>query len=389
MILLSPGGTCAQRQDRPSHSLVVGTVDGIAIFERAGPKQWALRHKALEGCFVSALTRLEDGALVAGTHGLGVARSDDGGMTWRLVNAGLSHYDVWVVKAEPLAGAECLFAGTLPAHLFMSVDGGASWRELTALTTVPSAPQWMFPPPPHVGHVLDIAAIGERLYVGIEVGALLRSDDGGASFVELPVNPDVSEVDIHRLALHPQRPDRIIAATGWGMIYSDDRGATWRKGTALPGIHYPVPLVMHPDDPELLFVAGGEGWPPNWYQIGRSRAKIARSRNGGETWERLLGGLPDGQRPSYGGLALESWPGGFAVYAADTDGQIYESTDGGDTWSVIAEAAPLSKGEQYRGLAKGRPPLVGTDALVFSEAGQKRVGGTRSDTIASASAAKS
>jgi hypothetical protein len=373
MILLSPGGTAVQRQEAPSARLVVGSVEGIFVFERDPERRWLPAGRALEGCFVSALTRLESGALIAGTHGLGVARSDDGGATWNLANAGLSHFDVWVVKAERLGGRERLFAGTLPAHLFVSDDGAASRRELTALRDVPSAPHWSFPPPPHQGHVLDIGVLRDSLYVGIEVGALLRSDDGGATFSELPVNPDVSEVDIHRLALHPKRPERIIAATGWGMIASDDRGASWRKGEPLPGIDYPIPLVAHPDDPDLLFVAGGEGWPPNWYQVGRSRAKIARSRDGGRSWQRLLGGLPDGQRPTFGGLALEAWDGGFAVLAADTDGQIYESRDGGERWSVVAETAPVSKGEQYRGLAKGRTPLVGTDSLVFAEAGGRRV----------------
>lgn len=373
MILLSAGGTTAQRQPRPSTRLVVGSVDGIFVFERDAARRWVLKGRGLEGCFVSALTRLEDGTLFAGTHGLGVARSDDRGLTWKLANAGLSHFDVWVVKAERLGDRERLFAGTLPAHLFVSDDGAASWRELAALRAVPSAAQWSFPPPPHQGHVLDIGVLQEKLYVGIEVGALLRSDDGGASFTELPVNPDVSEVDIHRLVLHPKRPRRIIAATGWGMIASDDAGASWRKGERLPGIDYPIPLVAHPDEPDVLFVAGGEGWPPNWYQLGRSRAKIARSRDGGASWQRLLGGLPDGQRPTFGGLALEAWDGGYAVFAADTDGQVYESDDGGERWSVVAEAAPVSKGEQYRGLAKGRPPLVGTDSLVFAEAGQRRV----------------
>jgi photosystem II stability/assembly factor-like uncharacterized protein len=373
MILLSPGGTSVQRHKQPSGRLVVGSVDGIFVFERDARRRWALTARSLQGCFVAALTRLENGALIAGTHGLGAARSDDGGITWQLCNAGLTQFDLWVVKAERLGGRERLFAGSLPAHLFASDDGAAHWRELTALRQVPSAPQWSFPPPPHQGHVLDIAVLQDQLFVGIEVGALVRSSDGGESFVELPVNPDVSEVDIHRLVLHANRPQRILAATGWGMIRSDDGGATWGRGPSLPGIDYPIPFVAHPDDPDLLFVAGGEGWPPNWYEIGRSRAKIARSRDGGLTWERLLGGLPDGQRPTFGGLALEAWDGGYALFAADTDGQVYESSDGGDHWSVVAEAAPVSKGDQYRGLAKGRPPLVGTDALVFAEAGQRRV----------------
>jgi photosystem II stability/assembly factor-like uncharacterized protein len=372
VILLAPGGTAVQRRPQRSGELVVGTTDGIWVFQRSAPKQWTLKSRSLEGCFISALTLCGE-TLIAGSHGLGVARSDDGGATWKLCNQGLTQFDVWTVKAERLGGRQRVFAGTLPAHLFVSDDCGASWTELAALRRVPSAPQWTFPPPPHQGHVLDVAALQEALYVGIEVGALLRSDDGGASFSELPVNPDVSEVDIHRLALHSACPDRILAATGWGMIASHDRGRTWSAAAPLPGIDYPIPLVVHPDDPNLMFVAGGEGWPPNWYRIGRSRAKIARSRDGGRSWQRLLGGLPDGQRATYGGMALDTWDGGFAVYAADTDGQIYESDDAGEHWSVIAEAAPVSKGEQYRGLAKGRPPLVGTDSLVFSGAGQRRV----------------
>jgi photosystem II stability/assembly factor-like uncharacterized protein len=290
-----------------------------------------------------------------------------------LSNRGLEQLDVWVVKAERIRERDLVFAGTMPAHLFVTEDGGGSWRELSALRQVPTADLWMFPPPPHIGHVLDVGVLESSLYVGIEVGALLRSDDLGGSFIELPVDPEISEIDIHKLALHPARPDRILAATGWGVLVSSDRGRTWTKTAPLPNIDYPVPFVMHPDDPELLFIAGGEGWPPQWYELGRSRAKIARTRDGGLHWERLLGGLPDGQRATYAGLSLEAWDGGFALYAGDTDGQIFESLDGGDRWSVVAETSPISKGDQHRGLAKERPPLAGVDDLVFVGPGLARV----------------
>lgn len=382
MILLSPGGTLTREGEGPAQSLLVGTVEGVFLYQRIACCDWLLEKRGLEGVFVSSLTRMDNGAIIAGTHGMGVARSDDGGRTWRLCNRGLTHVDIWVVKREQLHGRERLFAGSLPAHLFVSDDGGESWCELPGLREVPSAGHWLFPPPPHIGHVKDIEAINDCLYVGIEVGALLRSDDGGRTFTELPVDPDVGEVDIHKLALNVQRPARIIAATGWGIIISEDGGASWQKGIALPRIDYPVPLVIHPQDPDLLFVAGGEGWPPNWYALGRSRARIARSRDGGLTWERLLGGLPDGQRATYGALAIDTWPCGCAVYAADTDGQIFESCDGGDTWRVVAEAAPVSKGDQYRGLAKNRPYLMGVDALKPGEAGGARMSafGTQPET---------
>jgi len=252
----------------------------------------------------------------------------------------------------------------MPAHLFVS-DDGENWRELTALRDAPSRSQWFFPPPPHLGHVKEIVGHEDRLLmIGIEVGALLVSDDEGESFTELPVTADPREADIHHIAVHPAVPDRIIVSNGLaGMMTSEDRGKTWQRGPSPSGLDYPEPLVMHPDDPNLLFVAGAVGWPNHWYPINRSRSKIARTRDGGNTWERLLGGLPDGQRAIFGALTLEAWDGGYAVYAGDSDGQLFESRDGGDHWRIVAEIGPMSKGDFYRALAKGRPPMVNIDEL--------------------------
>ena len=52
------------------------------------------------------------------------------------------------------------------------------------------------------------------------------------------------------------------------------------------------------------------------------------------------------------GLTIEASPEGTALYAADTDGQVFESLNEGETWTVIADAPPVSKGEFYRALAK-------------------------------------
>jgi photosystem II stability/assembly factor-like uncharacterized protein len=373
-ILLSSSGDNILRQDQPSDRLVIGTADGMFLLRRADSGEWTLAHRALQGCAVAAVTRLANGALIAGTHGQGVSRSDDQGQTWRWINNGLTVFDVWSVRAGMLNGRECLYAGTLPAHLFVSQDGGETWRDLPALRQVPGVEHWFFPPPPHQGHVKDIVVDGTRLLVGIEVGALLVSEDEGATFTALPVDPDPRDCDLHRILVHPARPGRIIIANGLaGTMASEDRGQTWQRGLNPPGIDYPDPLVMHPDDPELLFMAGAVGWPPHWYALGRARTKIARSRDGGKTWERLLGGLPDGQRAIFGGLTLEAFDGGYALYAADSDGQVFESRDGGDTWHIIAEVGPVSKGDFHKALAKGRPPMVSVDALKFGDKAAARI----------------
>jgi hypothetical protein len=88
-ILLSPGGDSIFGLARPADELVVGTVDGIFVLTRSD-SGWSVVDRALEGRFVSAVTALADGALIAGLHGQGLARSDDGGRSWRWVNAGLT-----------------------------------------------------------------------------------------------------------------------------------------------------------------------------------------------------------------------------------------------------------------------------------------------------------
>ncbi len=373
MILLSNGGTNWHRSKQRSDVMVVGTVDGIALLERTAGS-WTVKHRALVGCSVSAVTALDDGTLFAATHGVGVARSEDGGITWSWANDGIDCFDLWSARAGRLMGRDVVCVGSLPAHVFISENRGKTWRELAALRKAASVAQWCFPPPPRIGHVKDIVIDGDRLWVGIEIGALLVSSDFGASFTELHIDPNPVECDVHRILLHPARPKRIIVANGIvGVMSSDDGGLTWRKNPMPPEANYPDAMVIHPDDPDLVFLTAGVGWPSHWWKLGRARGKIARSRDGGMTWERLLGGLPDGQRALFSALTIEVWPGGYALHAVDTDGQVFESLDGGDHWTIIADVPPVSKGEFHRGLIRDRIKLATVDDIVVSDPAARRL----------------
>ena len=69
----------------------------------------------------------------------------------------------------------------------------------------------------------------------------------------------------------------------------------------MPGnANYPDAVVIRPSG-RLMFMSAGVGWPVHWYELGRARGKILRSRDAGKTWERLLGGLPNGQRALFSG----------------------------------------------------------------------------------------
>ena len=130
MILLSPGGDTVHRSVQSETSVAVATVEGVFILEREADGGWRIAHHALAGCFVAALTRAPGGALYAATHGVGMARSDDNGRTWRWINEGISQFDLWSVKAGTLAGKDVVLTGSMPAHLFISHDGGGSWLSL-------------------------------------------------------------------------------------------------------------------------------------------------------------------------------------------------------------------------------------------------------------------
>jgi photosystem II stability/assembly factor-like uncharacterized protein len=372
MILLSNGGDNIQRASRASETILVGTVDGVALVQKS-TRGWAVKHRALQGVFVSGVTALADGTLFASTRGVGMARSDDGGIKWSWVNDGLAHHEFWSTRAGRLKGREAVFAGALPAHLYFSEDKGNSWRELPAFRNAKSVPHWTFPPPPRIGHIKDIVIDRDRLWAGVEIGSLQYSDDFGQTFVELPVDPDPRECDIHRILVHPARPDRIIIANGIvGMMASQDGGKSFQRMTMPAEANYPDAVVLHPDAPDLLFMSAGVGWPIHWYAIGRARGKIFRSRDAGRTWERLLGGLPNGQRALFSALTVEVHPQGYSLYAADTDGQVFESTDEGDGWTVIADVPPVSKADFYKGLLRDRVKLANVDDIVASPTAAQR-----------------
>ena len=373
MILLSNGGNDTFRSAGASDLLAIGTVDGVSMLHRENGR-WQVAYTTLRGCFVSALSRSPSGTLFAATHGVGVARSCDDGRTWEWRNRDLGHHDLWSSKTGLLNGREVVGLGALPANVYLSYDDGDTWDLLPALREAPSAPDWTFPPPPHVGHVKDVVFDGDRMMVGIEIGGLLISTDGGASFSEMPVEPEIIERDIHRILLHPERPNRIVAANGIvGVTTSEDRGATWRRNPVLANAEYPDAFVINPNDPDEFFLAAGNGWPTHWYARGRAQGRIVRSRDAGQTWKRLLGGLPDGQRALFSALSIEAHDGGIGLYSVDTDGQVFESLDGGDRWTIIADVAPVSKGEFHRALVKDRQRLANIDEMQLGASASARV----------------
>jgi photosystem II stability/assembly factor-like uncharacterized protein len=222
-----------------------------------------------------------------------------------------------------------VYAGCEPSALFVSEDGGDTWRELTTLLDLPSQPTWSFPPRPWTSHVRWIAPSphdAELLLVGIELGGLMRSLDGGASWQD---HRPGAQRDVHSLAWHATDADRAYEAGGGGSAWSVDRGDTWRPADSGRDRHYTWAVAADPGDSERWFVSASTG--PFAAHGGRDpQARIYRWEGEGP-WRQLGGGLPE---------PIDAMPyalahAGERLFAGLADGRVYVTSDHGDSWDAL------------------------------------------------------
>jgi photosystem II stability/assembly factor-like uncharacterized protein len=355
-VSLSPNGTNYYLTPGPQDELLVATQRGIVTFQRSAPgAAWREVRRALEDLHIGSIA-ITGQAVFAGAHGGGVWASTDGGQAWERRDRGLEYDNVYALSFVQAVNELRLYAGTEPAHCYVSTDLGESWTELPALRDMPSVTKWTFPAPPHLGHVKTIAfhpADPDTMYVGVEVGGAFKSTDGGKTFREL----SGFYVDVHRLMTTPLRPDEVYMSTGRGLYHSADRGESWKVWPlGEVGILYPDALVMQPDRPERLFTAGSSFSPGDWPKNKDADSRLAHSRDGGKTWQRVTAGIPSHLRGNVEAMTMNAHADGFALFAGTTDGDVFFSDDRGESWGLLAQSLPpVSKSGHSRALAVAAP----------------------------------
>jgi photosystem II stability/assembly factor-like uncharacterized protein len=272
------------------------------------------------------LDKRHTGTLYVGTLGKGVWKSSDNGRTWQDLK--LPQEDVFSIATSPVDGA--VYAGCEPSMLFRSADCGRSWQELSALRSIPSAPTWSFPPRPWTSHVRWIAPNPHDaglLIVGIELGGLMYSSDGGQSWSD---HRQDAQRDVHALAWHPTAQGRAYEAGGGGSAWSKDGGQTWQRIDTGRDRHYTWGLAVDAGDPDCWYISACPGPREAHNPRGNAQAYIYRWRGNGP-WQALNGGLP--QPLKNFPYALVSAPG--HLFAGLSDGHIYVSHDLGDSWQAL------------------------------------------------------
>jgi BNR/Asp-box repeat len=305
--------------------LYVTTGDAFARLDEAR-ESWTVELSLPgSGAQCLAIDPADPDTVVVGLREGGVRRSDDGGRSW--IDCELPERAVFSLAVSAADGA--VYAGTEPSRLFRSNDRGESWRELKALLELPSRPHWSFPPRPWTSHVRWIAPSphdADLLLVGIELGGLMRSSDGGQSWQD---HRPGAQRDVHSLAWHPRVPGRAYEAGGGGAAFSTDGGESWQAADEGRDRNYTWSVTVDPDDPDCWYVSASTG-PYAAHGGVDPQARIYRRRDS-EPWQPLGGGLPE-PLPAMPYALLASDGRLFAGLAV---GQLWESRDKGDNWTLM------------------------------------------------------
>jgi serine/threonine protein kinase/photosystem II stability/assembly factor-like uncharacterized protein len=346
--------------------LLVGTTKG-AFFLRSTPKRssWDVAGPYFHGQAIYAMAfddRVGRHRLWASTHsfwGTYLRSSDDFGKTWTNpqeanvrfpAEAGASLNNIWQICLGRPEEPEVLYCGVEPAALFESRDAGETWSLVRGLWDHPHRPRWM---PGNGGltlhTILPDPVRPERLYVAISAGGVYRTDDGGKTWQArnrgirvafMPEkNPEFGQC-VHKIALHPARPERLFLQNHWGLYRSDDGAETWRDiATGVPS-DFGFPVVMHPHNPDCAYVLPVES--DEFRCTPEGRLRVYRTRNAGESWEPLFRGLP--QRGAYKTVLRDAMTADsldpVGIYFGTRTGELYASTDEGKTWNRILEGLP-------------------------------------------------
>jgi photosystem II stability/assembly factor-like uncharacterized protein len=290
-------------------------------------------------------------------YGATVHRSADRGETWTRTEelglpeeSGLTLEKAWHVEPGREGEDGRLWLGAAPGVLFRTDDDGATWQVVEGLFAHETRDQWN----PGAGgmccHSIQLdPAEPERMIAGISAAGVFRTEDGGTSWE--PANagtaadflpdpfPDVGQC-VHKVLLHPRKPERYWQQNHCGVYRSDDRGGSWERleGNGLPS-GFGFPLALDHTDPDTAFVVPEES-PANRVTCD-GRLGVYRTRDGGTSWKLLSDGLP---APAWGAVMREGFgsdpldpPG---IYLGTQSGSLFVSLDTGETWLEAASQLP-------------------------------------------------
>jgi photosystem II stability/assembly factor-like uncharacterized protein len=304
-------------------TICVGTVGSGAWLSPDGGESWRRVGKGLWGesrVFGLTVHPKEPRTVFAGAND-GIYKSSDGGQSFERLDSPMNSLDVWRIAIDP-TDPDIIFAGTRPAALFRSTDGGAHWQKLAA-DIADECPNVRVP---RVTALTVDPSDHRIVWAGVEVDGVRRSTDGGNSWTRIAAD-GIPDPDIHDIAVTVNGGTTVLTSTPREIFASYDRGESWRGlGVAERfQLGYCRHLAQKADDPETLFVATGNG------ATGDAGA-IQRSKDGGRSWQMLP--LPaEPNSPIWAFATHLADPG--LILACSHYGELFASDNAGDSWKKL------------------------------------------------------
>jgi hypothetical protein len=347
--------------------LLVGTMKGVFLLRSSAQRaRWDIAGPYFHGQATYALaydSREGRHRLWASSFsllwGAFLRSSDDYGRTWTdpleapirfPADSGASLKNIWQICLGRPSEPDVMYCGVEPAALYESRDDGQTWSLVRGLFDHPHRARWT---PGMGGLALHTILLDpqnpERIYVAISAGGVYATEDGGRTWqarnrgvraVQMPERyPEFGQC-IHKIAMHPARPERLFMQSHWGLYRSDNGGETWNDIAHGVPSDFGYAIVVHPRNPECVYILPIESDEFRCTPDGALR--VYRTRNAGESWEPLTRGLP--QKGAFETVLRDSMttdplePAG--IYFGTRSGQIYGSADEGKTWKRIADGLP-------------------------------------------------
>jgi len=381
-----------------SDRILVGTRKGTFFVERSKGR-WTPRLAGHAGAGVNFVARDPHtgtlwAALGHGHWGAKLSRSTDDGASWADAtqikfpdgarylappepseddpDAGLTAKatlkDATVLKLWTIAFGEPgrIFVGTIPGGLFVSDDGGERFELNRALWNHESRggnlfernttgeTHWYGTPAseggefaPGIHSILVDPRDPARVLVAVSTAGILETTDGGETWrsrnqgMLMDYLPDPSAEwghDPHAIALCPAEPDHVWQQNHCGVFYSTDGAATWKKvSNADRGAHFGFPVAVDAEHGATAWIVPGKSDMQRMAIDGG--LFVARTEDGGESWEQLRAGLP--QENAYDVVYRHALGNsGERLAIGSTTGNLYVSENRGELWSVVANNLP-------------------------------------------------
>jgi photosystem II stability/assembly factor-like uncharacterized protein len=344
-------------------SVWIGTKKGAFVFTSSDRKKWTLSgphflgqevHHVMQDPRDPARLYAAVGTSWFGSH---LQRSTDGGKTWVVAETGLTTEGklpdqplkrIWHIAPGAPDDPNALWLGADPGVLFRSEDNGDNWTLVEGLSNHPTRDKWNAGAGGMMVH--SIAALGKgRVVVGISAAGAFRSTDTGKTWEPFNGNvlcdfqpnkyPEVGQC-VHKLLAHPRRRDFLYQQNHCGIYRAQFKAMKWQDiSKGLPsrfGFAAAVPAAEEQTMFTIPIISPMERYVPE------GKLRVARTRDGGKSWDFLSKGLP--QKDDYSLVLREAMTSDnfddAGVYFGTANGAVYGTNNAGDSWQSMAQHLP-------------------------------------------------